>query len=381
VSRSARALLALGALAGVLIACALLLATLGPQPGASAASTSALRPRAATDTAGPGVTLLAPPGVTIVFTATPSLTPTNTLSPTPTVPSPTPSNTLAPTYTPSVTLTPSSTITPGPSPTLTPFPPEHPPAAHFWLARPIGDEFVNYVDRNYIYASTQSGKRQPHHGVDMQSPSGTPVLAAGPGTVVFAGPDWEEQFGPTLAFYGNMVAIQHDQSYRAQPLFTLYGHLATVGVAEGQQVQTGDVIGTVGGTGVALGPHLHFEVRVGRNDYQSTRNPEMWLAPFAPWSILAGRVLDRAGHYVPGVTVDIRSIELEDPTLEPVVRFVTTYAQESVNGDDEFKENFAVGDLPPGTYSVGVSGRSRSQIITVARTSAAWVVLVANNGQ
>jgi murein DD-endopeptidase MepM/ murein hydrolase activator NlpD len=373
VTGATRALLALGALAGVLVACALLLGTLGPSPGASAASTLALRPALGSNTPGPGQTLLAPPGITIVFTPTPSLTPSNTLPPTPTVPSPTPSATLTP------SLTPTRTVTPGPSPTLTPFPPEHPPPGHFWLARPIADGFVNYVDRNYIYGSTQSGKRQPHHGVDMQSPLGTPVLAAAPGAVVFAGPDWEEQFGPDLAFYGTMVLLQHDQAYRDQPVYTLYGHLSTVSVVEGQRLQAGEELGKVGGTGVALGPHLHFEVRVGGTDYESTRNPEMWLAPFPRWGVLAGRVLDPAGDYVPGVTVDVRSVELEDDSLDPVVRFVTTYAQEMLNGDDEFKENFVVGDLPPGLYSVGVSGRSKSQLVSVPRDGAGWVVLVAND--
>jgi murein DD-endopeptidase MepM/ murein hydrolase activator NlpD len=176
-----------------------------------------------------------------------------------------------------------------------------------------------------------------------------------------------------------MVLLQHNQTYRDQPVYTLYGHLATVLVAEGQKLQAGEELGVVGGTGVALGPHLHFEVRVGGTDYESTRNPEMWITPFPRWGTLAGRVLDSAGNYVPGVTVDLRSIELLDDSLDPVVRFVTTYASETVNGDDEFQENFVVGDLPAGAYSVGVSGRSRSQTISVPRDGAGWVVLVVND--
>jgi murein DD-endopeptidase MepM/ murein hydrolase activator NlpD len=367
-------LLGLGVIASLLVACALLLAASGPLESAAAPT---LRPTR-TPTPGAGARL-APVGVTIVFTPTPSLTPTVTPTPTATVPSPTPTATVpSPTPTDTPTLTPTSTltITPGPSPTLTPFPPDAPPEDHFWLARPFATPWVDYVDSNYIYGSTQNGKREPHHGVEFQNPAGAPIIAAGAGTVVVAGNDWTEVYGPDPYFYGNLVVVQLDQTYRDQPVFTLYGHLQSIAVTVGQHVQTGDSIGTVGSTGVALGPHLHFEVRVGKNDYYSTRNPEMWLAPFPHWGHLAGRVLNSKGDYVYGVTVDVRSVHLDDPEAEPIRRFVTTYAQETLNGDDEFKENFVVGDLPPGVYSVAVSGQGHAQTITVTENRTAWVILV-----
>ncbi len=352
-------LLGLGALASVLVACALLIAATGPLEGANAAA-QATRV----------LTTARPVGVTIVLTPTASLTPSDTPTATATVPSPTPTDTLAP------TLTPTLTVTPGPSPTLTPFPPDHPPDDHFWLGRPIPAGFVDFVDRNYLYGTTQSGKREPHHGVEFQDPAGTTVIAAGPGTVIVAGTDWEQTYGPEKFFYGNLVVIEHDQRYRDQPVYTLYGHLASIAVAVGQRVQMGDVLGTVGGTGVALGPHLHFEVRVGQNDYYSTRNPELWLAPFEGWGALAGRLLDSQGNYVYEQIVDVRSIQLDDDEQEPIVRFVSTYAHESLNGDDEYQENFVIGDLPPGVYSVAVSGQGHAQIIQVTRGRTAWVILV-----
>lgn len=368
-NRSVLILLGLGATAAVLVACALLLAATGPLEGAAAsAPTRTVRPAGATD--------LLPVGVTIVFTPTPSLTPSITPTPTATVPSPTPSHTLAPTETPSPTLTPTLTVTPGPSPTLTPFPPDHPPEDHFWLGRPIPDGFVNYVDRTYLYGTTQSGKREPHHGDEFQNPSGTPVIAAASGTVVVAGNDWEQVYGPAKYFYGNLVVVELDQRYRDQAVFTLYGHLASIAVTPGQKVQIGDPVGTVGGTGVALGPHLHFEVRVGQNDYVSTRNPELWIAPFAGWGAIAGRVLDQEGNYLHEVIVDIRSVRLEDGEQEPIVRFLSTYALETLNGDDEYQENFVAGDLPPGVYSVAISGQGHAQTITVTPGRTAWVILV-----
>jgi murein DD-endopeptidase MepM/ murein hydrolase activator NlpD len=86
-----------------------------------------------------------------------------------------------------------------------------------------------------------------HEGVDLAAPIGTPVHAAGGGTVVFAG--WNS-YG-----YGNVVVIAHG------PVFTIYGHLSAYRVSCGQSVSAGNIIGAVGNTGNSSGPHLHFEMR------------------------------------------------------------------------------------------------------------------------
>ncbi len=86
-----------------------------------------------------------------------------------------------------------------------------------------------------------------HAGLDFPAPSGTPVTAAGFGTVVSAGYD--------ASGWGNRVVIGHRFGLR-----TLYAHLASVDVVAGQFVGAGRRIGTVGATGRASGPHLHFEL-------------------------------------------------------------------------------------------------------------------------
>lgn len=86
-----------------------------------------------------------------------------------------------------------------------------------------------------------------HTGVDLSASPGTPVVAAGGGTVAFAG--W------TDGGYGNAVVIDHGGSY------SLYAHLSAVNVSCGQSVGALDVIGGVGSTGRSSGPHLHFEIR------------------------------------------------------------------------------------------------------------------------
>jgi murein DD-endopeptidase MepM/ murein hydrolase activator NlpD len=87
-----------------------------------------------------------------------------------------------------------------------------------------------------------------HPGIDIGVPTGTPIHAAGSGTVVWCG--W-------MSGYGNLVMIDHHNG-----LATLYGHQSQIAASCGEQVSTGTVIGYVGCTGFCTGPHLHFEVRV-----------------------------------------------------------------------------------------------------------------------
>lgn len=104
-----------------------------------------------------------------------------------------------------------------------------------------------------------------HKGVDFAAPAGTPVHAAGDGKVAVAG----RQNG-----YGNVVVLQHAGAYS-----TLYAHFSrfAAGVRPGAHVAQGDVIGYVGQTGWATGPHLHYEFRV--NNEQ--RNPLTIALPSA----------------------------------------------------------------------------------------------------
>jgi murein DD-endopeptidase MepM/ murein hydrolase activator NlpD len=87
-----------------------------------------------------------------------------------------------------------------------------------------------------------------HEGIDLGAAYGTPIAAAGSGTVIYAG--W-------LGGYGNLTVIDHGGG-----LATAYGHQSRIAVSVGQQVAGGEIIGYVGSTGHSTGPHLHFEVRV-----------------------------------------------------------------------------------------------------------------------
>ena len=95
-------------------------------------------------------------------------------------------------------------------------------------------------------------KRIFHSGVDLASPSGTPIKAANSGKVIYVG--W-------YGGYGKVVIIDHGK-INGQNTTTLYAHMSGFNTSQGKYVQRGQVIGYVGSTGYSTGPHCHFEVRV-----------------------------------------------------------------------------------------------------------------------
>lgn len=107
------------------------------------------------------------------------------------------------------------------------------------------------------------GKMRMHKGVDYAASTGTPIMAAGDARVQFVG---------TQRGYGNVVILDHGRGHT-----TLYAHMSRFGkVRKGQQVGQGTVIGYVGSTGLATGPHLHYEFRVNgvhRNPLSVTMPP------------------------------------------------------------------------------------------------------------
>lgn len=109
-------------------------------------------------------------------------------------------------------------------------------------------------------------KWRAHKGIDYAAPTGTPVMATASGKVSFSG---------TQRGYGKLIILTHDEKYD-----TAYGHLSAFakGLRNGKRVNQGDVIGYVGATGMATGPHLHYELRV--NGVQ--QDPSKVVLPSAP---------------------------------------------------------------------------------------------------
>lgn len=106
---------------------------------------------------------------------------------------------------------------------------------HGWLSAGYG-----------MRADPFTGERDFHPGLDISADKGTPIMATAAGTVELAAPSGD---------YGNLVIVDHGFG-----LVTRYGHLSKFEVWRGREVKRGDVLGYVGSTGRATGPHLHYEV-------------------------------------------------------------------------------------------------------------------------
>lgn len=247
---------------------------------------------------------------------------------------------------------------------------------HYWFARPFPRDPSNVVQdygaRNYAYGSTAGGAFSVHHGLDFQNGFGTAILAVAAGQVVYAGDDSRIMFGPQHDFYGNLVVIQHDiLAPNGEPLYTLYGHMARVEVKKGDRVILQQPIGQVGSTGVALGSHLHLEVRIGNfYDYGSTYNPDLWLRPWATYGTLAGRIYDQNGARMYGAAITIQ------PVRNGIGRTAYSYADDTVNPDPYYGEHFTYGDLRAGEYYVIVKVRDVvwfKQTVTLVEGKTSWV--------
>jgi murein DD-endopeptidase MepM/ murein hydrolase activator NlpD len=189
--------------------------------------------------------------------------------------------------------------------------------------------------------------------VDLDATRGTPVLAAGPGEVVWTGFGLYRGVADENDPYGLAVAIRHNFGYEGQTLWTVYAHMASITAWVGQHVETGDELGTVGDTGHTSGAHLHFEVRLGDNRYFDTRSPELWMVPPEGWGVLAGRIMGSSGQLLPEELIQITSLD-NGQRWE-----LWTYAKETIHPDDAYGENFVISDLPMGAYKVTVSFSGR----------------------
>jgi murein DD-endopeptidase MepM/ murein hydrolase activator NlpD len=118
-------------------------------------------------------------------------------------------------------------------------------ASHFDAQRPVPGVITSGYGPRY---HPVLGYGRMHSGIDFRAGYGSPIQAAAPGRVVWSG----ERGG-----YGNAVVIDHGGQYA-----TLYGHASELYVGVGEEVSTGDTIAAAGATGLATGPHLHFEVRI-----------------------------------------------------------------------------------------------------------------------
>lgn len=221
---------------------------------------------------------------------------------------------------------------------------------HFWLAKPIPGGGRYLINQTFPYGYDQNGRLLIHTGVDAAQGLGTPVLAAAAGTVVVAQADDEELYGWRCDWYGHLVVIELDERWLGEPVYALYGHVLNINVEVGQRVYRGKQVAEVGFGGAATVAHLHFEVRVGTNEFGSTRNPMLWIDPGETRGVIVGRLLDPQGRPWQGVALSLigGSEELEN-------RNTWSYLgdpDDLINPDEGWAENFLFSDVRPGNYEV-----------------------------
>jgi murein DD-endopeptidase MepM/ murein hydrolase activator NlpD len=248
-----------------------------------------------------------------------------------------------------------------------------------WFRRPIALTDNSYIDQTYRYGSTMGGNFQQHQGVEFNNPDGTPVMAIGSGTVVYAGP---AEAGALT------VTIRHDTSVTAQGkryrLYSTYYHNSSLNVKLGRRVAKGAVIARVGNTGRATNDHLHLEISASPSDSIGlvvdslqrfppyTRNPELWIEPLPNTGLVAGQVFDSAG--APVQQARIYGISKRDPVDTPY-SFAETYGDKA-HSHPRYGEHFAVSDVPPGTFVMGteINGKKVFRQVTVEPGKLTWVV-------
>ncbi|MDD2921343.1 MAG: M23 family metallopeptidase [Anaerolineales bacterium] len=236
-------------------------------------------------------------------------------------------------------------------PPLYPIPWAMSPYDHFYFARPIAADQVNWPIPDYRYGGIFFAPNIVHTGIDIPTPEGAPIMAAGAGTVVWA--SWGLFSGVETNDedpYGLAVAIRHDFGYKDQKLYTIYAHMSKIIARLDQHVETGDVIGLVGATGETTGPHVHFEVRLKSNSFFYTYNPELWIAPPQGWGVLTGLVTDKKGKTLQQIEARLESVETDK------IYLVKTYGGGgAINRDPYYDENLVLSDLPAGFYKVTIT--------------------------
>ena len=336
------------------------------------------------------------PIVLVTQTATqPVLTATSTPIPAPlstatAKPTQTATNTPTTTATATLTATPTETATPSSTPTRLPqaeacpevvperpeynryflsgerWPEPEPAGAsdHFWLSKPLpgGGRLLTNQWFPYGYDAI---RYLLHNGTDVAEEMGTPILASADGTIVVAGSDKNELWGWRCNWYGNLVIIQLDDEWLGQPVYVLYGHVLNIAVEVGQRVIRGEQVAEIGFGGAATVPHLHLEVRVGENNFASTRNPMLWF-DLATRGVIAGRLVDPEGHPWQGVGISAVQIEGDGEIINTWSYLDDPLAL--INPDEELAENFVFSDLRPGNYRLFIQLQGVEYTVTVEVT-------------
>jgi murein DD-endopeptidase MepM/ murein hydrolase activator NlpD len=231
----------------------------------------------------------------------------------------------------------------------------------FRLLRPVGDTIQN--NGSYLFGEPNiSNNSLAHRGLDILVRYDT-VYSASNGIVDFVGynpNDPEGGYEPSGC--GNYVIVK--SIWEANDIYLLYCHLTNPLVSLNDTLIAGQPIAISGNTGYSTGPHLHFEIRMHTKDFsavRSRRNPELWFAIRGTGAIYGN---------IPNAPNSTRVDISPDPKPRPpytTFGWALTYNFNDIRiGSDEvYKENYAIGDMKPGTYTITALGGAYRRVVTV----------------
>lgn len=249
-------------------------------------------------------------------------------------------------------------------------------AQTFRLARPVPDDIQ--TNGSYLYGEPNiNNSSLAHTGIDISIKYDT-VRSASVGVVSFVGYDSTNAVGgyePTGA--GNYIYVQ--SKWNNKDLYVLYGHLLRPIISVNDSVKIHQPLAISGTTGNSTGPHLHFELRLGTRStsaLRNRRNAELWCA-ISGMGAIYGRIPNAANS----TRVDIAPNPKPRPPYTSYGYSLTyNFNDSGIGSDDIYQENYAIGDVKPGTYTITALSGTYKRTVTVkageivnADAAATWV--------
>jgi murein DD-endopeptidase MepM/ murein hydrolase activator NlpD len=234
-------------------------------------------------------------------------------------------------------------------------------AQQFRFLRPVPDTIQ--TNGSYLYGEPNiNNPANAHRGIDIAIRYDT-VYSASDGYVDFVGYNPNDTIGGyEPGGGGNYIRIK--SMWEGKNVYLYYMHLTKPLVTASNNVITGQPIAISGNTGNSTGPHLHFEIRMNTPDFgtvRSRRNAELWVAISGMGAIY--------GH-IPNALNSTRVDISPDPKPRPpytTFGWALTYNFNDIyiGSDDVYLENYAIGDVKPGTYTITALNGSYHRVVTV----------------
>jgi len=221
----------------------------------------------------------------------------------------------------------------------------------FRIDRPVPDNIQ--TNGSYLFGEPSiSNPGNAHRGIDISIQYDT-VYSASNGSVYYIGYQADGA--------GNYIVVKSEWNGRF--IYIYYMHLDSFYVATNDIVLTGQQIALSGNTGNSTGPHLHFEIRMDSPTSTSgkTRNPELWCAITG-----MGAIYGRVPNAPNSTRVDISPNPKPRPPYTTFTYGLTyNFADPYIGSDEVYNENYAIGDVMPGTYTITALNGSYQRVVTV----------------